>query len=421
MDLSSFSPVLSDVDDEDVSLSFHSSSHVPSPRAGLNAILFGDRAPSSVASSAPQLHHAEGSTRDTSVATIDTAVAEVKNIDCRLRKWCFTCFDDDDNLERLLTCITCAPGGQVKYCCFQVERCPTSDRPHAQGYIETRDALRLLTTKKLFNDTFARTVHLSKARKCRLAQIRYCTKLKNDDGTCARVDGIEPFIFDDESAEEGTKPKRVKLFDEIVTLLHDRKRIREIEFDDEYEHLRSTVTRNRRVLVAAEMAIWERHKSITRHVYVEVIYGDPGIGKSHSIHERWKDNFHDKVFRYTMGMGDWFDGYKGQKVLFIDDFNGWITAGKMLQYTDKYQLNVQVKGGFVAAEWEHVVIVGNIEPQAWWDFKHLNSLGLQCECKPYQMASLLSRICKVTHMVGTDQRPEHRAEPYPPDDDAAAV
>lgn len=60
-------------------------------------------------------------------------------------KWCFTCFGDfDPNLI--------FDSGKLNYLGFGSEICPTSGRPHAQGFLQTKSKLRLNSVKRLFGD-----------------------------------------------------------------------------------------------------------------------------------------------------------------------------------------------------------------------------------------------------------------------------
>lgn len=102
----------------------------------------------------------------------------------------------------------------------------------------------------------------------------------------------------------------------------------------------------------------ERYKQLTlkpRHRNVEVIYltGAAGAGKS-----KWAwDNYPDL---YSKPEGQWFDGYSGQTTILLDDFYGDIPYPQLLKILDKYPLQVPVKGGFVHAQWERVIITSNL-------------------------------------------------------------
>jgi len=63
----------------------------------------------------------------------------------------------------------------------------------------------------------------------------------------------------------------------------------------------------------------------------------------------------------------WFDGYTGEPVLIIDEFSDYlIRAVYMRRLLDVYRLQVEVKGGFVYALWNLVVITTNVKPWEWY-------------------------------------------------------
>lgn len=107
----------------------------------------------------------------------------------------------------------------------------------------------------------------------------------------------------------------------------------------------------------------ERYKQITlrpkhRDVKVILVVGTPGTGKS-----RWAyDNYPDL---YSKPEGQWYDGYTGQTTLLLDDYYGDIPYSQLLKVLDRYPLQVPVKGGFVYAQWDTVIITSNKEPQFW--------------------------------------------------------
>lgn len=109
----------------------------------------------------------------------------------------------------------------------------------------------------------------------------------------------------------------------------------------------------------------ERFQQITlkpKHrpnIKVIVRYGKAGCGKSHYAHQL------DDV--YSKPAGAWWDGYKGQKVILMDDYNGSFMAhNELLRVLDKWAYNLQIKGGYVQAQYETVIITSNNPPWRWY-------------------------------------------------------
>lgn len=96
-------------------------------------------------------------------------------------------------------------------------------------------------------------------------------------------------------------------------------------------------------------------------VYVDV--GIAGSGKTRRAYEYDPD-------LYTLmesPTGIWFDGYRGEKTLLIDDFYGWIRYGHLLKLLDGYKFQLPVKGGFTWKNWDTVIITSNEHPRNWYE------------------------------------------------------
>ena len=59
-----------------------------------------------------------------------------------------------------------------------------------------------------------------------------------------------------------------------------------------------------------------------------------------------------------------FSDYDGQKVLVLDEFNGYIPIEMLLRWISGADIT-----GTDPAEWDTVVIISNRSPEHWWDGK----------------------------------------------------
>lgn len=108
----------------------------------------------------------------------------------------------------------------------------------------------------------------------------------------------------------------------------------------------------------------ERYKQLSlrplnRDVKVKVLIGDAGTGKS-----RWAYDNHPDL--YSKPDGQWYDGYTGQKTILLDDYYGEIPYSQFLKVLDRYPLQLPVKGGFVYAQYDTVIITSNKHPETWY-------------------------------------------------------
>lgn len=62
----------------------------------------------------------------------------------------------------------------------------------------------------------------------------------------------------------------------------------------------------------------------------------------------------------------WWDGYRAEEVLLIDDYDGWIGWSTFLRVLDRYPLRINVKGGHGWARYTKVIITSNVPYVDWY-------------------------------------------------------
>ena len=249
----------------------------------------------------------------------------------RSRGWTFTDYGIDE-VPRAL------PDG-VSYLIWQLERCPTTGREHAQGYIHYECQRTLLSVSKQFP-----RAHLLKSRGTPQENRVYCTKEET------RIDG--PF-------EYGVLPVQGARSD--------------------LNGLRAAIKRGATQAELGEMDCWWRYHKAAK-IYRDslnppnsfspvkcfVLVGSTGSGKT-----RWCYENYPQLFKMSCFDPPWFDGYEGEDTILFDDFYGGIKHSQMLQLLDGYPQRLPVKGGFVQKRWKTVLITSNKHPQTWYSNEHL--------------------------------------------------
>ena len=69
-------------------------------------------------------------------------------------------------------------------------------------------------------------------------------------------------------------------------------------------------------------------------------YGPTGVGKSHKAFEGFTPETHYVV----VNDGGWWDNYKQQEIVIINDFRGWVPYNELLQMVDKWPYSVRRRG-----------------------------------------------------------------------------
>lgn len=61
-----------------------------------------------------------------------------------------------------------------------------------------------------------------------------------------------------------------------------------------------------------------------------------------------------------------WDGYRQEKNVLIDEFRGEIGISHMLKWCDKYKCSVENKGGGCPLSATNIIITSNLHPKDWW-------------------------------------------------------
>lgn len=100
-----------------------------------------------------------------------------------------------------------------------------------------------------------------------------------------------------------------------------------------------------------------------QNVEVNVYYGVTGSGKSHRAFEEAAGHGPYYVKSPTT---KWWDGYRGEKNVIIDEFRGVISIEHLLKWLDKYPCRVEEKGGDLPLQATRFWLLSNKEPYNGW-------------------------------------------------------
>lgn len=126
----------------------------------------------------------------------------------------------------------------------------------------------------------------------------------------------------------------------------------------------------RRAFQAYESICRRREKVVPRVVALE---GLTGVGKS-----RFAWEFGSKIGTVWFSSDpslQWFDGYNGDSVAVLDDFDGkGVNYRFLLRLLDRYPLSVPVKGGFVDWNPDYIIITTNVFIEQWFPCEDISPL-----------------------------------------------
>ncbi len=236
----------------------------------------------------------------------------------------------------------------IRYLCWGKETCPNTKKIHQQGWIQMINPKDNRVVFKLLGGK----VHLERMLGTEFQNEVYCKK----DG-------------DYESRGEFRSQGFRSDFEDIKKRLDDGENM----IDVAQSHFGDYIRYHKGFDKYVELLLEESTKAF-RKLHVIVHHGPTGTGKTRAAVEGNPDHF--------MIRGDdlqWFDGYKGQRTLIIDEYSNQVPITKLLSLLDGYQLRLPKKGAFTYANWTKVIITTNL------DILHQNA-------KPEHIEALERRI-----------------------------
>lgn len=250
-----------------------------------------------------------------------------------VRAWCFTLNNyTDEECKKMSDLVD---NSSVNRLIGGFEIAPTTGTPHIQGAVVFRNQRSLNGVRRIFPRAM-----WSNMDKKWPAQVKYCSKeckvewRKNTEGGQGERTDIKAAI---KMIKDGAKFADVcEKHEALIRCAGAYKLIREQEKAD-------------------------CPPPMERPMKVTILWGPAGTGKTTRAS---KGN--DSVYVWD-ARNKFFNMYKGQKKLIIDEFMDNQTNIKWLtRILDKFRLIVEVKGGAEWARWEEVVITSNVNPDKWY-------------------------------------------------------
>lgn len=112
----------------------------------------------------------------------------------------------------------------------------------------------------------------------------------------------------------------------------------------------------KRIAKDAAVAPWRPN------IHVDIYWGITGSGKSH----RAFSEMENKEVYVKGPTTKWWDSYRGEKHVIMDEFRGQICIEHLLKWFDKYPCYVEEKGGQIPLLAEHFIVCSNLDPRDWY-------------------------------------------------------
>lgn len=245
----------------------------------------------------------------------------------RARNYCFTSFLSTEPYYN---------ESKVKYLGYGLETCPTTKKSHWQGFVYFFDKVSIKQVQEIL-----------KIGKSHIEVMK--GDLSDNEKYCSKEQHYSHF---------GTKPKQGRRTD-IETVA---KEIQTGSVSVDEIAIQNPIMFHqygRTLEKLEEIALRQRFR--TAMTTCDWIYGETGTGKSH----RAFSNYHpDTHYVYNLNDNLFWNGYKGQKIVIINEFRGQIPYGELLDLIDKWPKTVKIKGKspipFIS---EHIVITSCLRPE----------------------------------------------------------
>lgn len=141
------------------------------------------------------------------------------------------------------------------------------------------------------------------------------------------------------------------------------------------------------------------------------IFGPTGSGKSRLARSFAERVAGDNYFFHPPGSLKWWDGYEGQSCVIIDDFRrrhcrdiGGLSY--MLRILDRYDCQIEVKGGTRRCDWQYVIITCPRNPVEEFTYTDANSEDVVDE-DIGQLVRRLTHIIELRILNGMVQEIDH--------------
>lgn len=227
---------------------------------------------------------------------------------------------------------------------YQLEKCPTTEKLHWQGYAEMKKPMRMKTAQQELGIMGA---HMETRKGNAWDAFQYCIKEESAVEEVIHIHGTQP---SKEHKGQGHRSDLETIAKEAIA------GTKLTELDEKYPGIMLKFDRN-------VERMRQRHIKPRRHkTKVTCIFGESGIGKSFYVE---KIETEMKAEAYWHPGERWFDGYQQEELVIMNDIGlGKFDREFLLNLFDRYPMMVPIKGGYAQFTSKQIVITTCTRP-AW--------------------------------------------------------
>jgi hypothetical protein len=269
----------------------------------------------------------------------------------RLRRISFTINNPtEDDHSQLLDLYY---GGIFKFLIYQEEEGSDNHTRHVQGYGEFVRQLEFKAIKILLPDG----AHIECSRGSKQQNISYCSK------SSTRLSG--PFVYGDAVSGQGQRTDLLVSLQVLSKSCSLQEAVNDEDFALTFLKYSSGFTR-----LAQLKGISTYSPTPPEQKEVIVVWGTTGTGKTHTAYTDLCSKYPERQPWFCVDLsGRWFDGYTCQPGVIFDDFRGAksdLKVDQFLRLTDKWPMQVPIKGSFAVWQPKTIYITSNEDPAEWY-------------------------------------------------------
>jgi len=240
---------------------------------------------------------------------------------------------------------------KMDFVVFSTENCPETGKLHYQGYSQFSNPVSMKQVKEILSAPF---VHLWLPKGSAEQNRKYARKgLDDNDPTYAG------FTFEYGTFGLCSQGARTDIVEFASDIKEKGVTDAALASPGMYMKYSGGAHKLEALYVAERVAATAQNNGSKR---CEWIWGNPGLGKSYY----WRWFCEGKPYYYLeepVKNGQvWWDNYKGETTLILDDAQGNLPARLLLELADPYGKDIQkpVKGSFIRVFFTHIIITSNM-------------------------------------------------------------